>query len=259
MVKILIRFDDICPTMNYEQFMRAMVLLDKYNIKPLLGVIPDCCDPDLKIDQQRDDFWDFVRGLERKGYTIAMHGFQHVFTTSTRGIVIKRHVSEFAGHNLSEQIEKVRSGKEILASQGIYTNIFFAPAHSYDENTIKALSKCGFKYMSDGKSSKPYVWHGVKCLPDRAAGCPRIKGEGCYTAVFHAHEWVLNDKSVDYEKLVELISNYRDSIVSFDEYSRIPSGNLYIELVKEKIYVFFERYLLDVLRKIKFKLITSIR
>lgn len=253
-IKILIRFDDICPTMNFEQFKCATDLLEKYNIKPLIGVIPDCCDPDLQIEAEREDFWDFVRGLEQKGYTIAMHGYQHIFTTNTRGIVVKRYVSEFAGHSLDEQVEKIRKGKEILFSHGINTDIFFAPAHSYDENTVKALSICGFKYMSDGKSSKPYVWHSVKCLPDRAAGCPRIKGDGCYTAVFHAHEWELELKAKDYEDLVNLIKNHRDNIVSFEEYSQLPCGNLYIERIKERVYVFVERYMLDTLRKIKSRL-----
>ena len=46
---ILIRFDDICPTMNWEQWAKACALLDAYGKKPLIGVIPDCKDPDLQI------------------------------------------------------------------------------------------------------------------------------------------------------------------------------------------------------------------
>ena len=36
-----VRFDDICPTMDWEQFGRAAELMDKYDIKPLIGVIPE--------------------------------------------------------------------------------------------------------------------------------------------------------------------------------------------------------------------------
>lgn len=71
---ILIRFDDICPTMNYEQFNKAMSILDENNIKPLIGVIPDCKDPDLMIDRFHEDFWQWLHLLENKGYKIAMHG-----------------------------------------------------------------------------------------------------------------------------------------------------------------------------------------
>ena len=38
---ILIRFDDIAPNMNWEMMDRCQNLLDGYNIKPVLGVIPD--------------------------------------------------------------------------------------------------------------------------------------------------------------------------------------------------------------------------
>ena len=44
--EILIRFDDICPTMNYGQWIKAKEIIDKFDIKPLLGVIPKCEDED---------------------------------------------------------------------------------------------------------------------------------------------------------------------------------------------------------------------
>ena len=48
-LQILLRFDDICPTMNWEMWGKAKILLDEYGVKALLGVIPDCQDEDLKI------------------------------------------------------------------------------------------------------------------------------------------------------------------------------------------------------------------
>lgn len=89
-MKILVRFDDICPTMDFAQFKRATDLLDKYEVKPLIGVIPDCKDPDLDIEKPHEDFWEFVKGLQAKGYTIAMHGYQHVFNSDHKGIVTNR-------------------------------------------------------------------------------------------------------------------------------------------------------------------------
>ena len=35
--KILIRIDDVCPTMNWEQFEKAIKLMDALNIRPLIG------------------------------------------------------------------------------------------------------------------------------------------------------------------------------------------------------------------------------
>lgn len=56
MRKILVRFDDICPTMDWSQWNRAMKILKLYHVKPLIGVIPDCQDPDLLIDPPQRDF-----------------------------------------------------------------------------------------------------------------------------------------------------------------------------------------------------------
>ena len=131
-----------------------------------------------------EGFWDYLKALQADGFAIAMHGYLHLYDTNAQGIVNGTSLSEFAGHSYEEQYEKIRKGKEILASHGIQTDIFFAPAHSYDENTLRALSANGFKYVSDGKSSKPFVREGIICIPCRSGGCPRIRKYGCYTAVF---------------------------------------------------------------------------
>ena len=61
MRKILVRFDDICPTMDWSQWNRAMKILKLYHVKPLIGVIPDCQDLDLLIDPPQRDFWDYLK------------------------------------------------------------------------------------------------------------------------------------------------------------------------------------------------------
>ena len=122
--KILIRFDDICPTMCWKQVKIAESLMDNYNIKPLIGVIPDCKDSDLKLDSERFDFWQYINNLQNKGYTIAMHGVNHTFCSNFKGVVNNRIGSEFSGLSLEEQIAKIKKGKEILESHGIYTDIF---------------------------------------------------------------------------------------------------------------------------------------
>ena len=246
---ILIRFDDICPTMNYEQFNKAMSILDENNIKPLIGVIPDCKDPDLMIDRFHEDFWQWLHLLENKGYKIAMHGYEHQFPIDDNGKLLCH--SEFAGLSFQEQYDKIKRGKAILEDHGIFTDVFFAPAHTYDINTLKALAANGFKYMSDCKSSKPYELHGIKCLPCRASGCPKIRGNGLYTAVFHAHEWTRPDKAKDFQSMVNLIRSHRENIVDFNTYSEVPSGNLFFQRIVESLYFHYERNIQTYLRKIK--------
>lgn len=250
MKRILVRIDDICPTMNFHQFKIAMELMDKYNVKPLLGVVPDCKDPDLQIEPEHSDFWDFVKELQNKGYTIAMHGYIHVFDNHARGIVVNRWDSEFAGHPYEVQQEKIRKGKETLESHGIYTDVFFAPGHSYDENTLKALATCGFKYMSDGLSCKPYIWHGITCIPVRSGGMPRLTFGTTHTAVFHVHEWVREDKKYCYNQFVNLINNHHNEILTWDEFINVPKGNLLIQRTYERLHVFFNRHIKPVLSNI---------
>lgn len=238
-VKILIRFDDICPTMNFDEFKKATDLMDKYGIKPLIGVIPDCQDPDLNISTPHIDFWNYIKQLQSKGYTVAMHGYNHVFDSKHHGIVDNRMESEFAGHCYDVQYEKIKKGKELLSSHGIDTDIFFAPAHSYDVNTIKALAKLGFKYISDGKSSKPYLRYGIKLLPCRSGGCPKIESGGMYTAVFHAHEWVRGDKMYCYHDFIRLLEEHKNDIIPFSEYSSVEPSSTFVQLLNEKLYVFY--------------------
>lgn len=237
--QILVRFDDICPTMDWNQWERATEILNRYNIKPLIGVIPDCQDEELQIDAPRSDFWEYIKELQSKGYAIAMHGYQHKYDSTMRGIVNITPHSEFAGHTYENQFEKIREGKECLEKHGIYTDVFFAPAHSYDENTLKALSANGFRYMSDGKSKKPFIRENILCIPCRSSGCPVVRGSGYYTAVFHAHEWVRPDKAYGYDELENLCSTYNREIVSFVEYIAQPKGTLFCQLLDEKFYLAF--------------------
>ena len=253
--KILIRFDNICSTMDYSQWKRADEILRKYGVKPLLGIIPECKDPDLQIEPEHEDFWEWIKGLEKEGYTLAMHGCYHLYRTNVRGMVNNGYNSEFAGLSFDEQYELICHGKEVLESHEIHTNIFFAPAHSYDENTLKALSKAGFKYVSDGKSKKPYKIYGIKCIPCRSGGCPRIHKTGYYTAVFHAHEWVCQEKEYGFFKLKKLCQKYHSDIVDFHEFSSVPCGNYYMQKINEKFCLLCHRVIFPFLIKLKKKFI----
>ena len=56
-------------------------------------------------DQQ--DLSDYL-GWEQKGCQIAMHGYNHVYTTNNKGIVPLNDRSEFAGISYDKQAEKIR-------------------------------------------------------------------------------------------------------------------------------------------------------
>jgi predicted deacetylase len=59
----------------------------------------------------------------------------------------------------------IARGKELLRKKELATDIFMAPAHSYDKNTIKALGQLGFRYVTDGYSLFPYIIGSLKFIP----------------------------------------------------------------------------------------------
>lgn len=249
MKKVIIRFDDICPTMDWKQWEKAEKLMDKYNVCPIIGVIPDCIDPDLQINEPRVDFWGWLKEKQKKGYTIAMHGVNHVFCSQHRGVLTTRIGSEFAGISYDEQYSKIRRGKEILENHGIYTDVFFAPGHSYDENTVKALAACGFKYVSDGKSSKAYIWHGIKFLPCRNSGATISSREEYSTSIYHAHEWNIESKNA-YSILETFIKEKTAYLVTFAIYSQQRVGYLFVQRIIENVYVWLQFSIVPKIRKI---------
>ncbi len=81
---MLIRMDDISENMNWNLMKKCELLFDKYNIKPLLGVIPNCKDPELKRYQYNKNFWSDVRRWHKKGWEISMHGHNHLYSQDTK-------------------------------------------------------------------------------------------------------------------------------------------------------------------------------
>src|SRR5712692_9292010 len=104
--KYLVRFDDICPTINWSVWQAVEDVLVEADIKPILAVIPDNQDDHLKIDPPNEAFWDRVRVWRDRGWTIAMHGYQHRYVAAEPGIVGLFKYSEFAGVPAKEQAVK---------------------------------------------------------------------------------------------------------------------------------------------------------
>lgn len=65
----LIRLDDACPTMNSRKWQRMEDILDRYDVKPMVGVIPANNDPKQMIDSPDGKFWGgkFCNGSGRAG------------------------------------------------------------------------------------------------------------------------------------------------------------------------------------------------
>ena len=139
--QFILRFDDICPTMQWDVWSEIEVLLRRYNVKPILAVVPDNRDPVLQVAPPVADFWDRVRRWQDWGWTIALHGYQHLYVAKDGGLVNLRKKSEFASLPAGEQEDKLRRATAIFEREGIKSRVWIAPGNAFDETTVSLLRR----------------------------------------------------------------------------------------------------------------------
>lgn len=219
-MKTAIRLDDITPDMNRKNFMKVKKILDEACIKPLIGVVPYSKDENLRCEKPREDFPRFVGELEQEGWIIALHGYNHVYTTSNKGIFPLNSFSEFAGVDADKQYVMIREGKLQLQEWGLTPKVFMAPGHSFDSNTLSALSKNGIFAVTDGFGKTPYIRSGVTFYPisRKRSECTSDK-EGYSTYVLHTN--TMTDMQID--QFGRMINDYRDHFIDYREYMSVEA------------------------------------
>ena len=146
----LLRFDDLCPTMNWDVWDVIESLLVDEGIRPILAVVPDNRDPVLVAGPPNEAFWDRVRRWQARGWTIGMHGFQHVTVTDEAGLIGINRRSEFAGLARDEQERKIRDALAIFRRENVRPEVWLAPNCSFDLTTVDVLRLAGIRIISDG-------------------------------------------------------------------------------------------------------------
>lgn len=209
--KFSFRIDDITEDLNWKNFRRIQEIFDQYKICPLLGVVPDNQDKKLKIGQPNPEFWSILTELEKKGWSLSQHGFRHCYLTEQAGLLGLKKASEFAGVSYKEQKAALAMGQRILELHGIRTDIFMAPGHTYDENTLKSLKELGFHYVTDGYTDCCYIRNGLTFIPCKSAGKPCRKGID--TICLHINGMV----EEQFEELERIIRENRKDIVDFKD------------------------------------------
>jgi predicted deacetylase len=154
--KFLLRFDDICPTTPWEHWQALEEIMIEEGVRPILSVIPDNRDRNLFESAPDPRFWDRVRGWQARGWTIGLHGYQHNYVSTDSGLLKLKNYSEFAGLPLEEQHHKLEKALAIFAQEGVLPDVWVAPAHSFDANTVQALLSLGVRTISDGLSIYPH-------------------------------------------------------------------------------------------------------
>jgi len=230
--KYIIRLDDACPTMKHEKWNRLEALLDRYNIKPIVAVVPNNQDKKLMLDSYNHDFWEKIKNWQEKKWEIALHGFEHKYVTKHKSLVPINDYSEFAGVPLDEQKNKIQEGIKIFNKHNISCRAWIAPAHSFDENTIKALKEeSNINIISDGIAFSPYYEHGMFWIPQQLWK-PRKMPFGVWTICYHPDEM----REKDFEVLENFLKEEYKKVISIDELTLTTKPKSLIEQSFEKIY-----------------------
>ncbi len=212
MKQFLIRLDDASEYMDVCKWIQVQHLLDEFSIKPVFGVIPQNDDKNLKeLYPCNQDFWKLVKTWMDHGWTPAMHGYEHKYVTANGGMNPVNNRSEFAGLPYEEQAEKIRKGYAVLKSHDIMPEIFFAPSHTYDIYTLKALYKeTPIRVICDTAVSDIYYKHPFYFIPQQSG---RVRNLPFKTVTFCCHPNEM--KKRDFERLKIFLARYSDQCVSF--------------------------------------------
>ena len=211
--RYLVRFDDICPTMNWRVWERIERVLVKHDVRPILAVVPDNRDSKLRVAPPDDDFWSHVRGWQARGWSIGLHGYQHAYETKDSGILGLNPRSEFAGLPLDVQLRKLRLGIERFEREGVRVDAWVAPGHSFDATTLRALRELGIRTVSDGFFPRVVRdEHGMVWVPQQLWRF-RSMPFGVWTVCCHLNSW--SDAQIArFERDVE---EYTGRLVGLDE------------------------------------------
>ncbi len=234
---LIIRFDDIAPNMNWFYMDKCEKLLEKYNIKPVLGVISNNQDENLLKFPFEKNFWDKIRNWQKKNWEIAMHGYNHKYSFDTKKKDYFNYggKSEFFGYSLSDQISKMNSALQVFKKNKVNIRCFFAPNHTYDLNTFEALKKVGIKEVIDGYGLIPHTKFGIKFIPQlfyKNIFFPF----GVQATQIHINTW----SAEDFIRFKNFIETNHKNIITYDEALSKISDNFFSKSIN---------YLIEILLK----------
>lgn len=213
MTRYILRFDDICPTMDWNAWDPLEKVMDDEGIRPLVAVIPDNRDPEFEVGPANPAFWDRVRAWQAKGWGIGVHGYRHERATRDGGIMSINNRSEFAGLGANEQRAKLKSSLDIFARENVKPDAWVAPWHSFNATTKTALVELGVRVISDGFSLLPYRdGDGMVWVPNQLWRFRKMPF-GIWTVCWHYRDWA--PARLDSAK--RTFAAYRGSMMSLGE------------------------------------------
>lgn len=232
MSRYILRLDDAAEKQNYDNWLRMEELLDKYNVQPIVGIIPHCEDLTMDSYAPREDFWNIVGRWKEKGWCIALHGYNHVYGTMCGGMNPINQRSEFAGEPYEIQAEKIKLGIEILNKHGYKPRVFFAPSHTFDKNTIKALREnSSIDIISDTIANDTYYEEGIYFIPLQSGRVRKLPFK-LVTFCYHPNTM----KEEDFKYLDKFLNKCNSSFISFEEIRMTKRKRNLLDRIYERLY-----------------------
>ena len=221
---ILIRLDDIAENMNWALMKRCEALFDKYDIKPLLGVVTNNKDPELLSNQKNEAFWDQIREWRDKDWEISMHGYTHVYDkeTNKKDYFSYGGGSEFFGHSYEEQYSRINKSLKIFKKEKIEIRSFFAPNHTYDHNTFAALKDNNILNVIDGYGLVPFKKKELNFIPQLFYKEIMLPF-GIQSTQIHLNYWT----EKNYLNFEKFINQNNKKVISFDQAINKVNSKLY--------------------------------
>ena len=248
MSKYLIRLDDACPTQHHYNWRQIENILDKYNIKPIVAVVPDCKDPNLQHDKPDESFWSLVKSWAIKGWTIGMHGYQHLFVhVEKNNSLVPFHTrTEFAGMTYEEQSSKIRNAWNIFLENSLKPTIWVAPAHTFDVNTLNALYMfTDIRMVSDCFALNFFTFKNFLFIPQQLWHFSKMPF-GLWTICLHPN-------NMDEKEIFRLEGWLKDYQESFIDLSQLQFSNRKWSFVEKVIndYFWFDKKKMQVFKNLR--------
>ena len=241
--KYIIRLDDASHFSDLSKWNKIALILDNFKIKPIVAVIPNNKDKTLFYSKFNNNFWGLVSSWQDKNWSIAMHGYDHVFHKINRRNLFFPYYnrSEFGGLPLISQKNKIKKSLRIFKQNGIDPKIWVAPAHSFDSKTLIAIKEeSDIMIVSDGISFYPYFFNDFYFIPQQIWDI-KNKFFGMWTICLHPDKMSTED-----------IEQFELKIKSLVDQGKITNVNE-IKFIKRSKSIFDKIYSLFYWTKYEFK------
>ncbi len=143
-----------------------------------------------------------------------MHGCEHKYSIDThkKDYFSYGGMSEFFNLPYNMQKEKIIDGLNLFKKKNINVKSFFAPNHTYDKNTFRALKDSGIETVVDGYGLIPYSKYGLQFIPQLFYKLTFLPF-GIQSSQIHLNDWTEKD-FFQFEKFIK--KNYK-LILDYDQ------------------------------------------